>query len=390
MAEMQRFCSVLIAGVILLLHAACQQQATVGEQREDYENQFFRLDLRADDVSLADIEKYFFMTFPHDDPTEGDVVYDRRLWGNQEMQVLRQNEGLFLYVKARQDSNKFDSSRLTSKAYYNLANDSSRILFVYKGQLPSARGVWPAWWLNGSHQAEWVYGDAQPAYSDATLDRYSGKGRFYNTVSAVNPTDWPAAGEVDIIETINGDNIVHNTIHTCPMMCNSEWNDSGVIKNCAAANTNDPNPGCSGEAYLSEDGRGTFACLWQKDRFTFYYWPPDSAVDSAHGPLSEQPRPDTWAAQFRKNTVRMWPGNEPCEDEKHQRWQCENCAGKTTCSFTNMKMIFNITLCGKWAGNKFDASEKALANCQEYILGPGRDSIDGQYMRIEYVAVLAL
>ena len=56
----------------------------------------------------------------------------------------------------------------------------------------------------------------------------------------------------------------------------------------------------------------------------------------------------------------------------------------------NLKMIFNTTICGKWAGARFDQSEQSEANCKAYILGEGKPFIDNQYFKIEYVAVKKL
>ena len=148
----------------------------------------------------------------------------------------------------------------TTKAFYNLNEETKKILFVYKGSLPSEKGMWPAWWLNGSKEDTWTYQDSVPALADEALNRYSGKGNYYDTPSAVNNTDWPGAGEIDIIENVNGDDLVHNTLHTCPQMCDSEWNGDGVMINCANAKTNDVNPGCSGKTYDVEELAGTF-CL---------------------------------------------------------------------------------------------------------------------------------
>ena len=193
-------------------------------------------------------------------------------------QVIGNYDGLYGFIKNRNDTLGFDSFRFTSKPYYNLNDNVQKILFVFKGKFPSENGVWPAWWLNGSRQDEWLYKGDNNSTSNESLDKYSGVGQFYNTPSPVNCTDWPAAGEVDIIETINGNNIIHNTIHTCPQMCDSEWNDGGVIINCANATLIDPNSGCSGKSYKIDSPEGTFACLWENNSFRFYYWEPDKPM----------------------------------------------------------------------------------------------------------------
>ncbi len=384
--------SIIIYFLLLALpiyqHAFAQQTSAVPAEAK--ENSYFRLDFVNQDYELSDVEDHFFTTFPHDDPTEGDVVYDRTRWVNKEMIKLTKNDGLYLYIKDRKDGKQFDSIRMTSKALYNLNKDNQQLLFVFKGKLPSVKGAWPAWWLNGSRQHEWTYQNIGFVSSDSDLDKYSGKGRFYETPSAVNSTDWPAAGEIDIIETINGDNVIHNTIHTCPQMCDSEWNNDGDIVNCANARPGDPNPGCSGRSYTVESMEGTFACIWQKNGLKFYYWAPSEDVRSAGGPLSENPDPDEWDKSNLKNEVRLLETDATCEDEAHQAWQCSSCDGANTCLFSNMKVIFNITLCGKWAGAKFDDSGKSLQNCQEYIVGEGRKAIDNQYIKIEYVSVSRL
>ncbi|GJQ62365.1 MAG: hypothetical protein SCALA702_14180 [Melioribacteraceae bacterium] len=350
----------------------------------EFENKFFRLDFENNDIKMENFKEFFFTTFPHDDPTEGDVVYDRVQWKNSDMISLKE-DGLRGYIKYRDDNSSYDSFRFTSKPYYNLNSGVKKILFVFKGKFPSEKGVWPAWWLNGSRQSEWLY-EGEEKIDDELVDKYSGKGRYYETPSPVNCTDWPAAGEVDIIETINGDNIIHNTIHTCPQMCDSEWNNNGEIINCANGNETDPNAGCSGEPYEVESPEGTFACLWDANSISFYYWKTDEEVRNSGGPLSTQPDPESWNKSNLKNRVEFLNTNAGCDETVHQDWQCSSCEGYNECKFVNLKMVFNITLCGKWAGRKFDETENTLNNCKNYITSEGVEYIDDKYFKIEFVS----
>lgn len=374
--------------IMCLLFATGSLIQAQTETVRGFENRFFRLDFQEEQIELDDFREFFFTTFPHDDPTEGDVVYDRVKWKNSDMVSLNKT-GLLGYIKYRDDNSSYDSFRFTSKPYYNLNEKVKQILFVFKGKLPSGMGIWPAWWLNGSRQAEWLY-TGEDVVNDEMLDKYSGKGRYYETPSPVNCTDWPAAGEVDIIETINGDNLIHNTIHTCPQMCDSEWNGNGVIINCANGNETDPNAGCSGEPYEVDSPEGTFACYWQENSLKFYYWKPSEDVRFEGGPLSKNPNPEIWNKRNLKNSVRFSDGGTGCDESIHQEWQCTSCECYNECNFVNLKMIFNITLCGKWAGRNFDDTESSLNNCKSYIANDGVKYIDDQYFRIEFVSVSAI
>ncbi len=125
----------------------------------------------------------------------------------------------------------------------------------------------------------------------------------------------------------------------------------------------------------------------EKNTIRFYYWTLAEEVRKVGGPLSKNPKPDLWGGDNLKNTVRLLETDSECDSELHQEWQCNSCAESNSCVFSNMKMIFNITLCGKWAGREFDNSEQPLKNCQSYILGEGRDIINNQYIKIEYISV---
>lgn len=371
---------------------ACNSNNSLQQEASDiksHENHFFTLDFKNGNSSLEDFTENFFTTFPHNDPTLGDVVYDSAKWLHDDLIQIREKEGLFAYTKYRQDELGFDSYRLTTKSYYNLNEKTEKILFVFKGSLPSAKGMWPAWWLNGSKESTWTYKDSVPALTDNILDRYSGKGNYYDTPSAVNCTDWPNSGEIDIIENINGEKKVHNTLHTCPQMCDSEWNDDGVIVNCANARPGDVNPGCSGKSYKIEVLEGTFACIWENRSIRFYYWKPGDEVRGKGGPLSARPDPDQWAQGNLKNSVKLLETDAECQ-AIHQSWQCSNCSESTSCTLLNMKMIFNATLCGVWAGNVFDDTPNAFNNCKEFIRNEGKNGIDDQYTKIEYVSARKL
>ncbi|MCF8414397.1 MAG: hypothetical protein K9G44_13340, partial [Melioribacteraceae bacterium] len=233
--------------ILILLIVVLQSTYIISfAQEKSFENSNFVLDFEMNNYSMDDVKEHFFTTYPHNDPTEGDVVYDRVRWENKDLIQLNNEDGLFLYIKKREADSNFDSFRLTSKSYYNLYSDEHKIMFVFKGKLPSGNSVWPAWWLNGGREAEWLYEAENILMEDSDLDLFSGVGEFYNTSSQVNSTDWPGAGEIDIIENINGQKLIHNTIHACPSMCDSEWNGDGEIINCANAKDGDPNAGCSG------------------------------------------------------------------------------------------------------------------------------------------------
>jgi len=375
---------------LLTLLISCQGKLIRHSQTLINENKCFTIDFEKTANSMTDISKYFFTTFPHNDPTQGDVVYDRKQWINNNMLKLIPNDGLYLYIKQRNGDNKFDSVRMTSKTFYNINNQTRGFLFIFKGKLPSNKGIWPAWWLNGSQQDQWLYKNIGRTANNEDLDAYSGKGHFYDTPSPVNSTDWPGAGEIDIIETINGDNLIHNTIHTCPTMCEAQWNQSAVSINCANAKPGvDPNSGCSGTPYYSINAEGTFACLWKKNSIQYYYWGPDEHVRAKGGPLSRNPDPLQWQDNL-KNEVMLKDSTSVCDEAIHQGWQCKTCEDAKTCTFKNMKIIFNITLCGIWAGNFFDNSENARQNCQAYIQNEGKTKINNQYMKIEYISIKEL
>jgi hypothetical protein len=377
--------------VFLLLFFSCQDKKVdekISSVNASYENNYFSLDFQNESLSMEDFSKHFFSNFPHNDPTRGEVIYDQSKWQNDALLELKEKEGLKAYIKARTDNKGFDSHRFSTKAYFNLNEENQRILFVYKGSMPRAEGLWPAWWLNGSRENEWLYQDKTPALNDSLLTRYSGIGNPWDTKSAVNNTDWPSAGEIDIIENINGDPEIYNTLHTCPQMCDSEWNEDGNIVNCANARPEgDVNKGCSGQTYSLDELSGTFACLWERKQIRFYHWPDTAEVTGKGGPLSMEPDPSLWTGKPLKNSVRLIETDAPCTDDLHQDWQCKSCSGYDHCTFKNMKMIFNMTTCGIWAGTHFDETDQAWDNCRDYILNEGKDAIDGQYMKIEYVAV---
>ncbi|GAA0859004.1 hypothetical protein [Aliiglaciecola litoralis] len=388
-AVLNQFKLTMVVLASLFVIACSVAQNTENELEVPSDEGIYVLDFEYGQATLTDFKRHFFTTFPHSDPTEGNVIYDRAQWSNDNMLSQAKNKPLQLFIKQTNDPLMFDSVRATSKAFYNVEGSANQLLFVFKGKLPSGNAIWPAWWLNGSYQNEWIY-NGQSQATDGSLDAYSGVGNYYDTPSAVNSTDWPSAGEVDIIENINGQKVIHNTLHTCPQMYDSTWNNTNQITNCANGKSTDPNAGCTGTPYQVSEPAGTFAALWSQNSIEFFYWDMDQNVRQLGGPLSEKPDPEQWRATHRKNLVQLLPTEHVCIDDIHQPWQCKNCQASETKKLANLKMIFNITLCGKWAGAEFDDTASSLANCEAYIAKQGAELIDSQYIRIDYLAVRKL
>ena len=106
-------------------------------------------------------------------------------WGNNELQFYRKNpENIYiqdnqLHIKAKVEkyaSNQYTSARLTTKNTFHFTYGyiEARI------KMPIGKGIWPAFWMLGAN---------------------------------IEEMGWPKCGEIDIVEAINDEQIIYNTIH---------------------------------------------------------------------------------------------------------------------------------------------------------------------------------
>jgi len=71
---------------VMVLAFSCSEN---GDQKklaitiDSIENRFFKLDFEKNTYEMSDVENYFYTTFPHDDPTQGDVEWGRAVFIHQ-------------------------------------------------------------------------------------------------------------------------------------------------------------------------------------------------------------------------------------------------------------------------------------------------------------------
>lgn len=107
-------------------------------------------------------------------------------WGNNELQYYTEGDNVtvrdgMLVIEARQEekgTKSYTSTRLVSRGKGDWLYGRIEV----RAKLPDGRGTWPAIWMLPT---DWVYGD------------------------------WPASGEIDIMEHVGYDpGVVHGSIHT--------------------------------------------------------------------------------------------------------------------------------------------------------------------------------
>jgi beta-glucanase (GH16 family) len=111
-------------------------------------------------------------------------------WGNHEQEYYQRDNASIedgnLVITARKQqagSNKYTSSRMTTegKKEFLYGRIEARI------KMPVGQGFWPAFWMLGAN---------------------------------IKTVDWPASGEIDIMEHINTDSLIYGTLH---------WDDNGHV-----------------------------------------------------------------------------------------------------------------------------------------------------------------
>ncbi|KAJ3972844.1 concanavalin A-like lectin/glucanase domain-containing protein [Lentinula raphanica] len=223
------------------------------------------------------------------------------------------------------------SVRITTNSQYNQG-----IWILDAVHMPTGCGTWPAFWTNGPN--------------------------------------WPAGGEIDIVEGVNDYTNNQATIHTNPGCTISSSNStvlgiSGTVvggTNCAAAETN--NQGCgvrsasdvSFGAAFNKNGGGVYASKLDDTGVSIHFWPPDQVPSDV---LAGTPNPSlaSWGTPMAQ-------------------WSSSGCNPSTF--FSDHSAIFDTTFCGDWAGSAWSSSgipgqEQSCAQrtgystCEAFVMAEG-------------------
>jgi hypothetical protein len=219
--------------------------------------------------------------------------------------------------------------RITTKSSFN-----GGLFIMDSVHIPTGCGTWPAFWTNGPN--------------------------------------WPAGGEIDIVEGINDYTNNQATIHTNPG-CTIASSNSAMLDitgnivggtDCAAADTG--NQGCGSRSNnnnsfgpgFNSNGGGVYAMQWDDSGIAVYFFPRDSVPSDID---AGSPNPDGWGAPMA-------------------RWAAATC--NPSQFFNSHTVIFDTTLCGDWAGAAWSSSgipgqEQSCAQrtgfptCQAFIQASG-------------------
>jgi len=280
-------------------------------------------------VDTYDSTNFFndFTFYTGADPTDGYVDYTV---GTSNGLAYYTNNQIYMGVDYTtvNPSGGRASTRVTSNTAYTHG------LFVADiAHMPGAIcGVWPAWWTFGPN--------------------------------------WPASGEIDIIEGVNQQTTDSITLHTaagCDVsisgsaagttLGSSDCNDNSAGTGCSASTTNTEGYGNG----FNSAGGGFYAMNWNSESISVYFWPRGSEPS---GIDDGQPEPSNWSP------VATFSG---CDIDEY---------------FANHNIIFDTTFCGQWAGEVWSSGSCASAadTCDDYV-GANPSAFTDAYWLVNSVKV---
>ncbi|KAH6879775.1 concanavalin A-like lectin/glucanase domain-containing protein [Thelonectria olida] len=167
--------------------------------------------------------------------------------------------------------------------------------------------------------------------------------------------DWPASGEIDIIEGINSQTSNIITLHTSPgcTMSNDDTANSTVLNesNCHVGCSQSTGSASNYGTNFNRNGGGTYAVEWTSSHISVWFFP-RSAIPSDI--VSQKPNPSSWG-----QPIACFNGDTGCDIGKH---------------FQNNRLVFDTTFCGSWAGvesvweNDVTCSAKTQGKtCMEFV-----------------------
>ncbi|CAK5263768.1 unnamed protein product [Mycena citricolor] len=201
--------------------------------------------------------------------------------------------------------------------------------------MPAGCGTWPAFWSTGPN--------------------------------------WPAGGEIDVVEGVNDVLENQSTIHTS-QGCTLPSSDPAQLNTTAAVVTADLNcvanltetAGCwmqSGSnvsfgAGFNSIGGGVYAMKWDSEGISVWFFPRSIIPWDIS---SDNPVPDSWGLP-----VAHWPAST-CNPEQY---------------FSAHSAIFDISLCGQWAGTVWGTNCATLTGfptCEAFVAQQGVSFIEAYW-----------
>ncbi|KAH6670716.1 concanavalin A-like lectin/glucanase domain-containing protein [Halenospora varia] len=277
-----------------------------------------------------------FTFFSGKDPTNGDVKYVTKTDANTSSLAGISNGAVYLGVDhttvnppAGRQSVRLESA----KTYQN------GLFIADIAHMPASTcGVWPAFWTLGTGAQE-----------------------------------WPAYGEIDILEGVNTQSTNVATLHTsggCTMASTGSANNA-AISNGGDCNNNKGFNGCGinttdTKTYgtgLNAIGGGVYAMEWTSSHIAVYFFPRAAIPGDI---TSGAPNPSSWGAPMAKFT----PSGSGCDIASH---------------FKAHKIVINTTFCGDWAGQvdvfgpQCQAQTKTT-DCKAYVNANPQAFVDAYWL----------
>ena len=282
-----------------------------------------------------DTQNFFseFNFFDGADPTEGFVTFSDAANANVTGLAGYSNGAVYLGVDhtTLNPPNGREAVRVTSNKAYTHGLFIADISHMPGGIC----GVWPAFWTFGPN--------------------------------------WPASGEIDIIEGVNSQTTDSITLHTssgCSMSSSGSLASSTLAN--ADCNTGDAGTGCSvgtanTQGYgagFNAMGGGVYAMEWTSSAIEVYFFPRNAIPGDI---TSGSPDPTGWGTPTASFS------GSGCDIDSY---------------FMNHNIIFDTTFCGQWAGEVWGSSSCAslASTCDAYV-GSNPSAFEAAYWMINSVKV---
>ncbi|KAG8758491.1 hypothetical protein FRC14_008116 [Serendipita sp. 396] len=269
------------------------------------------------------------------DPTHGNVNYvdPGTAWNEGLVQVNDAGQAIM-----RVNTDDYVGNRKSVRLHSKQVVNKNSLVVLDAEHMPTGCGTWPAWWMNGPN--------------------------------------WPAGGEIDILEGVHDDTTNHATLHTtagCTASSDASHPSTGQLTNAQCGFINGDNSGCGyadvstntgyGAGFNSAKG-GVYVMQWVDSGISVWYFPRGAIPADL---VAEKPMPWTWPSPFA-------------------RWSTNTC--NVDQFFRDHITIFNTTFCGDWAGATWQSSgcadKTGYSSCAAFVSEKG-SAFHEAYWTVNYV-----